>query len=195
MNSHKKSEKFYLTRFKELCPEFPNGKIVDSERSPDFLVHSPHGTVGIELTALYGTDSIRMKKRKTFSLQAIEQEREKIVDRIKNYYIDMGGGPLRAFFIFSGNAIDKNSIKDRNCEAIAVLIKKYQPDIGNTVYFPECLKRDKDYPDWLDSVLISALNQNEENFWTAAYFGKVPKISPMIFRKKLIKRKKNSLAT
>lgn len=49
MNDH--SERWYLDRFKLLYPAFPEGTIVKTE-SPDFVIETVRGTIGIELTEL-----------------------------------------------------------------------------------------------------------------------------------------------
>lgn len=49
MNDH--SEHWYLERFKSLYPAFPDGTIVKTE-SPDFIIETIHGTIGLELTEL-----------------------------------------------------------------------------------------------------------------------------------------------
>jgi len=173
MNSHKHEEKFYLSRFKDVCPLFPDGIITDSE-SPDFLVHGSDGIVGIELTRVYRPDPIE----KTLYLPEIEKYRDEIVDKIKNYYLDNGGSPLRVSIHFSGNFTDKNCIKDKDLEAIADLIKKYKPQIDDLVYFPDCLKSVEYFPSWLDRVSIRTRDWNGENFWTASKTGWIPKLSP-----------------
>lgn len=176
MNSHKNSERFYLTRFKELCPEFPNGSIVDSE-SPDFLVHSPHGIVGIELSKVYRPDPID----KNAHLPAIEKEREKIVDKIKNYYIHIEDVPLRVIFFFSGNVTNKNDIKNEDLKEMATLIHSFKPQIGENVY----LDIENDLPFWLDRVSITTREPDAQNFWTVLNFARIPELSPIEIQKEI----------
>jgi hypothetical protein len=52
----KERERWQVARFKNTCPEFPQGEILSTEE-PDFLVESSGVKVGIELTGLYRTDS------------------------------------------------------------------------------------------------------------------------------------------
>lgn len=182
MNSHKNPERFYLLRFKELCPDFPDGSIEDFE-SPDFLVYSPYGTVGIELTAVYRPDPIVMKKKKTFSLQAIEQEREKIVEGIKNHYIDMKEFPLRVSFLFNGNVTNTSDIKE-DFFKMAVLINSNKPQIGETVY----LDLEDNLPFWVDRVSITTRDPDGQNFWTAQKCAWIPELSPIEIQREINKK-------
>ena len=187
MNSHKETEKFYLPRFKELCPEFPDGDIEDSE-PPDFLVRSSDGIVGIELTRLFNPNPIGRKKRKGVFLRAVEAERDKIVDRIKEYYISQGGDPLRVSIHFSGDVIDKNSIKDKDLECVATMIKRKRPQVGSTTFLDDDLERNENFPDWLAHISIFGLNQGEENFWTAPGSACIPTLAAEEIQKRITEK-------
>ena len=61
-------ERRVLDEFRKYYPEFPKGKIVQSE-SPDFILEtSPKHTVGIELSALPSSSLILNNKRDLYNL-------------------------------------------------------------------------------------------------------------------------------
>ncbi|HBP90754.1 MAG TPA: hypothetical protein PKM72_10625 [Nitrospirales bacterium] len=185
MNSPKDSERSYLLRFKELCPEFPDGSIEDSE-SPDFLVHGSHGTVGIELTAVYRPDPID----KNAHLPAIEKEREKIVEKIKHYYIHIEDVPLRVSFLFSGNVTNKSDIKNEDLKEMATLIHSFKPQIGETVY----LDIENNLPFWVDRVSITTREPDGQNFWTAQKCVWIPELSPIEIQREINKKEEKHIS-
>jgi hypothetical protein len=52
VNKQKRKEFFYLDKFKESLPDFPDGVICLDER-PDFLVKSASEIIGIEVTDFF----------------------------------------------------------------------------------------------------------------------------------------------
>ncbi len=185
MNSHKQQERSYLLRFKELCPEFPDGSIEDSE-SPDFLVHGLHGTVGIEVTAVYRPDPIK----KNAHLPAIEKEREKIVGKIKNYYFHIEDVPLRVNCFFSGNITNKSDIKNEDLKEMATLIPASKPQICETVY----LDMENNIPFWVDRISITTREPDGQNFWTAQKIAWIPEFSPIEIQREINKREEKLLS-
>lgn len=181
----KNSERFYLLRFKELCPDFPDGSIEDSER-PDFLVHGLHGTIGIEVTAVYRPDPIIQNAH----LPAIEKEREKIVDKIKNYYIHIENVPLRVSCFFSGDITNKSDIKNEDLKEMATLINASKPPIGETVY----LDTENDLPFWVDRISITTREPDGQNFWTAQKIAWIPELSPIEIQREINKKEEKLLS-
>jgi hypothetical protein len=71
---NKNVELFYLHKFKENFPQFPQGEICAHER-PDFLVTTNEGRVGIEITEFYrdmaGTAEITLQQRRAIHQQIL----------------------------------------------------------------------------------------------------------------------------
>jgi hypothetical protein len=95
---NKKSELFYLEKFKENFPDFPKGKIVPDE-SPDFLVKAQNEIVGIEITGFYRQTASSTKP----PLQQRQSTRHKIVSLAKSCYDQKGLPPVFASVHFEFN--------------------------------------------------------------------------------------------
>jgi hypothetical protein len=94
----KGSEHFYLDKFKNNLPAFPQGEIAADE-SPDFLIKTAAGTTGIEFTDFFR----QMSSEAHHPLQAREGVRRRIIERAKAIYDGSGFSPISAWVHFDFN--------------------------------------------------------------------------------------------
>ncbi len=66
-------EHFYFRLFRRLLPDFPQGEIEKGE-SPDFLVATPNGPIGIELTSIVDKEGRNREERRARAVDAGEAE-------------------------------------------------------------------------------------------------------------------------
>jgi hypothetical protein len=94
----KDSELFYLNKFKENLPAFPQGQIAVTE-SPDFLIKTARGTTGVEFTNYFR----QMSSEAQHPLQARERVRRRIIDRAKAIYDSSAFSPVSVWVHFDFN--------------------------------------------------------------------------------------------
>ncbi len=82
---NKDAELFYLDKFRENFINFPHGDVCPDE-SPDFLIKSPAGIVGVEVTHFYR----QMSSDTQPPLQQRESVRHKIISLAKSIYDSKG---------------------------------------------------------------------------------------------------------
>ncbi len=135
-------ERYYLDRFKALCPDFPAG-IVTSSEEPDFLIADGARTVGIEITELH-----RAPPSNGAPQQASEAMRHRVVTRAQTIYEAVGGPPIHCSLFFGERHISKNEVEPL-ASVIAKLAYRNLPAVNasleedyewtNRAYFPDVL--------------------------------------------------------
>jgi hypothetical protein len=102
-NNKKRIEAFHFFSFKESCAEIPEGKVVHGD-SPDFLVYTSKGILGIEHTRLF-----KEHKRDSIPMQAIEGRRDKILRKAMIICNNNQVFPARVEVVFNNKKRFRNS--------------------------------------------------------------------------------------
>jgi hypothetical protein len=180
----KELERWQLERFKETCPSFPQGEIIESER-PDFLIENSAGKFGIELTQLYRNDSDT-----ALPPQATESLRKQIVDRAHGLYKEAGGPPLWVTVYFSLVSELRKSLVPELANRIADLVAATPVGIDSRIEL-EADGDVPDFPDEIDSIHIRRLPILTEGFWNTWSVGFIPTYGPDQLQKIIDKKEKN----
>lgn len=179
----KEREQWQVARFKNTCPEFPQGEILPTEE-PDFLVESSGVKVGIELTGLYRTDSDNKLPR-----QASESLRKQIVDRAQSLYKEAGGPELWVSVYFSAfESLSKSRVPHIASRLESLVRAANVADDGNVR-----LEADWDTPDFHDeinSIHIRRLAILTKGFWNVPDAAFVPDCEPNQIQELIDKKNK-----
>ena len=119
----KEKEKFFLSQFKDVYSDFPEGIICDKGESPDFLI-TGKTVVGIEVTELHQSTLIA-----NAPLKQQEAERRIIVNMAQEICENHDVVPLYVSVSFSDAPIRKNERK-RLANQVADIIKSNTPKAG-----------------------------------------------------------------
>jgi hypothetical protein len=149
--SKKEIESYYLERFKELLPGFPSGMVIPTEE-PDFLVETPSGHVGIELTELHVAASPG-----SVPVQASLAMRQRTVDRAQAIYAAGGHPPIRCTVFMSNEHIHKSEVEDLATAIASIAIKNLPPGYGSVREDYNWLNRDY-FPERIHSVAVHRLD-------------------------------------
>lgn len=121
LSKKKTKELVYLEEVRQLFSDFPKGKIVAQE-SPDFVIKSPSGNIGIELV-----EFVRGQKRGGQNERKIEQDREKILRIAQSKFESHNQVPLYVNTLWSfKNPLTRNEI-DLLANALVKIIEKKMP--------------------------------------------------------------------
>src|SRR6185437_8674280 len=123
--SKKDIESYYLARFKELLPDFPAGAITPTEE-PDFLVETPRGQLGIELTELHIA-----APPGSIPLQASLAMRQRTVDRAQAIYAAGGYPRIRCTVFMSDEHIQRSELEALAATIARIAIKNLPPGSGS----------------------------------------------------------------
>ena len=116
---NKEIERILLNGFSSVYKNFPNGTVEDSE-SPDFLIETDAETLGIEVKQIF-----KHPVSHGSSLQAQEKFRQIILNRSASIYLEQGGVPISAYFVFKiDKTIDRKEVMDISEEVSALLLSK-----------------------------------------------------------------------
>jgi hypothetical protein len=148
--SKKDIESYYLTRFKELLPDFPPGTVTPTEE-PDFLVETPLGHLGIELTELHIA-----APPGSVPLQASLAMRQRTVDRAQAIYAAGGHPPIRCTVFMSDEHIQKPEVEGLAAAIARIAIKNLPPACGSVREDYNWLNRDY-FPERIHSVAVHRL--------------------------------------
>ena len=166
---NKESEFFYLSRFQELCPIFPPGKICPDER-PDFRVNGPNGDVGIELTNYYREFSSDILP----PLQARQSARHKIAEEAKRIY-DLKRLPslvvhVHFDFRFHCGQSEVHAFGQRLADLAECSVRDQKP--------PWIWRRDEIQLNGVALLDIRRITKMPESYWSAPLASFVPEVSP-----------------
>lgn len=140
----KEIERILLDGFSSVYKHFPDGTVEDSE-SPDFLIGTESETLGIELKQVF-----KHPISHGSSLQAQEKVKQIILNRSASIYLECGGVPISAYFIFKFNqTIDRKKVVDI-AEKVSSLLLSTKLH-SNEIYLLDY----KDLPDSLLKIIDS----------------------------------------
>lgn len=143
--SKKNVERGYLEHFRSLIPNFPTGRIEETEE-PDFLVYQATSILGLELTELYRNAPSGIRPQ-----QADEAMRCRVVARAKTLYVDSGSPPVHVTVFFNQQHQIQKPDVEQLARSIADLATRNLPAQGmsrdedydweNRAYFPEAIHK------------------------------------------------------
>jgi hypothetical protein len=165
---NKESEFFYLEKFKEIFPDFPDG-IINPDEEPDFLIKTESKIVGIEITDYYRERPPKIKS----PLQQKLTTRRKIVDLAKSIYDKQGLPPLFVHVHFNLHF----RCSEREVQAFAEKIAQF---VEQSLLKPssEVLCRAHEIPMQGVDLIYIKKRTSGINRWTAPFASFVPSISP-----------------
>jgi len=166
---NKESESFYLSKFQELCPNFPPGQIYPDER-PDFRIRGANGDVGIEVTNFYREMSSNTRP----TLQARRSTRHKIIEEAKRIY-DLKGLPLLVAhvhfdFDFHCGQSEVHAFGERLAHLAECSVREHK--------LPCMWRCDEIQLKGVHLLDIRYTTKNPESRWSAPFASFVPKVSP-----------------
>ena len=151
----KDNERWYLDRFVSTCPDFLPGKLTPDEE-PDFLVNTPSGMIGMELTRFYVQLGADERPR-----QEQENLRLKIVDTAGRVFASRESRRLHVNVQFS---LDSNLHKrdiERVGEQIAASVEAVQIEEGNYEVI------DSDLPPEVAHIMVVRSAALSSSYWHA----------------------------
>lgn len=155
--SKKDIESYYLGRFKELLPDFPPGLVTLTEE-PDFLIDTPRGPLGIELTELH----IAAPDAST-PLQASLAMRQRTVNRAQEIYTGGGHPAIRCSVFMSDQHIRKQDVEGLATAIAHIAIKNLPPVSGSVREDYNWLNRDY-FPEAIHSIAVHRLDGMTTHF-------------------------------
>ena len=130
-NSKKKEEKTLLKYFSQAYPDFPKGKISDTE-SPDFVISlSSKRKLGIELTRL----TQPKLENQEFTIAQINSLEKKISTKAQKIFESRNDFPLYLSIFFNNNIRAKNNDITEVAERIVLDIQNHTTGIDRKTMF------------------------------------------------------------
>ena len=126
----KRIERAYLELARTWHAAFPQGSLVESE-APDFLVSTPGGQFGFEVTQLLQSPS-----DSPFAPRQIESFRDWIIRRAEEIYSLSGNPPVDVNAYFSVRPAEKQR-KEQLAQAFAEFVRANYPEDGKVWNFRE----------------------------------------------------------
>ena len=165
---NKESELFYLEKFKENFPEFPEGIVCLNEK-PDFLIKTNSNFLGIEITGHYRERSPNTKS----PLQQKLNTRRKIIDLAKSIYDGKKLPPLFLHVHFNLNYYCSESKIQSVADMIAQLAEQSISLPSSEIAW----KADEIPSRGIDLITVKKRNTGI-NYWSAPFGSFVPPINP-----------------
>jgi hypothetical protein len=165
LDTKKDHERYYLDLFRSTFPRFPAGSVEDGE-SPDFIVHSPDGKIGIELTRIY-----RQARSNRAPLQSQESERDAVVADARQIYETMELDPVQVHFAFEGDSNLTKRNRKKYAHTLAMVVAKNLPpknswlDVDNDFNSPES------FPFEVHNISIARFDSLTRNAWSVPVGG------------------------
>ncbi|HWN08618.1 MAG TPA: hypothetical protein VNO50_04990 [Pyrinomonadaceae bacterium] len=182
----KEIERYHLELFRETCPDFPSGTIVDSEE-PDFLVENGSATIGIELTEMY-----REAPESGRPMQASEKLTDGLVEEARSIH-DLRGGPVltvRAEFDL-GSKFGK-ARRSQVASNLADLVLANCPDIGDEVKLENNYDDLDVFPEEITRIRIQRSPYRSRSLWTAPHAAFIPSMDVGILQERIDEKNKRA---
>jgi len=164
----KEREKFYIGKLWECLPDRPTGQPKGDE-SPDFLVDTPEGCLGIELTRFYYPPAPGRQPH-----QEVQALKERVIDMAERLHAAAGGPPLYLNAIFNEQRpLTKHSVPQiARSLADAVLSEEVPRSAGE----PSIHIRRLALPDEVPHVCLHGSVDGNDKLWQADAGGWVQEI-------------------
>jgi hypothetical protein len=156
---------------------FPPGKLIDSE-SPDFLVATSEGVIGIEVTKIHHANEPRQQ----------ESECRSLVDAACRLHESESTIPLEVKVHFGGSTQFNKRIRDKFARILANLILTNIPQPDSWISLESNWENPSLFPHEIAGLSIIRLSAFRRNFWSvpsAGFFQEdfAPKIEAIIATK------------
>lgn len=123
MDAKKKVERRYLDVCRRAINDFPPGSVIESE-SPDFLVKSPGGIVGVEITRIF-----RSAEPGDPPPQSQDTERDLIAERAQTF-AGQSMDPVIVDIYFNSRALLTKRDRDNLAKKLVDLVASSMPGLG-----------------------------------------------------------------
>ena len=173
----KDKERRFVEIFAEKLGPFPPGKLIDSE-SPDFLVATPEGVIGIEVTKIHHANERRQQ----------ESECRSLVDAACRLYESESTIPLEVKVHFGGSTQFNKRNRDKFARILANLILTNMPQPDSGIILENSWENPSLFTYEIAGLSIIRLSAFRRNFWSvpsAGFFQEdfAPKIEAIIATK------------
>jgi len=128
--TRKRVERAYLELARAWYPAFPSGALTESE-APDFLVPTPEGQLGFEVTQLFQRPS-----NSAFAPRQVESFREWVIRRAEEIYSLSGNPPVDVNAYFSVRPAEKQR-KEHLAQTFSEFVRANYPEDGKVLNFRE----------------------------------------------------------
>lgn len=184
--SQKERELEFISQFKTLLDEFPNGEIIPGDDPPDYIVSSDNKSISIEVTELYPQviqDEIRFDKRLELEKDILKKARfrfEAVSDLSLNVIVQ-----FKPRFVSSKQY--KEIIAEGICQAIDTKIS------GNQIQKKFLrIQESKFLPKEVENILITFQAPNSNPIWQSGHGSQIRKLTLQEL-KRCISSKENSV--
>lgn len=167
MNPQEQREKWYLSRFREAFPDFPKGEVQrGTPPAPDFLIKSDAGgTVGIEVTQLYQSETSGSSRRMQ------ESEQMGVVAAARRQAEEAGVTPVDVAVYFAVHPPITKAARATVSSGIAKLVSKHLPMPEETVTLDN--RSHGEFPDCIAGIRISRFSALTRHHWSVPAAGYV----------------------
>ena len=128
--TEKRIERAYLELARTWYAAFPPGTLAESE-APDFLMPTPTGSLGFEVTQLFQPPS-----NSPFAPRQIESFREWVIRRAEEIYSVSRNPPVDVNAYFSVRPVEKRR-KEQLAQAFSDFVRANYPEDGKVLNFRE----------------------------------------------------------
>ena len=170
----KDEERLFVEILAKELDAFPPGKLVDSE-SPDFLVATSEGVIGIEVTKIHHANEPRQQ----------ESECRSLVNTACRLYESESTIPLEVKVHLGGSTQFKKRNRDKFARILANLVLTNIPRPDSWISLENNWKNPNFFPYEIEGLSIIRLSAFRRNFWSvpsAGFFQEnfAPKIEAII---------------
>ena len=149
----KDKERRFVEIFAEKLGPFPPGKLIDSE-SPDFLVATPEGVIGIEVTKIHHANEPRQQ----------ESECRSLVDAACRLYENEGTIPLEVKVHFGGSTQFNKRNREKFARIFANLVLTNIPRPNSWISLDNNWENPSFFPYEIEGLSIIRLSAFRRNF-------------------------------
>jgi hypothetical protein len=159
----KEQERRFIDILEQQIADFPSGRLAETE-SPDFVVTTSNGKIGIEVTKIHRQATSNRLKRE-------ESEQEKIANEAVRIFETMNSVALEVKIHFSADNEFNKRNRRRLATAIASLVNAYAPTEDGPCVLQNNWTNPETFPYEIDAIGIYRLASLKRNFWSVASAG------------------------
>lgn len=163
MDDQKRIEKYYLNLARSWYSPFPSGNLIES-KSPDFIIDTPAGPLGIEVTRLFQPSSAS-----SFPPKQVESFREEIIRRAEKIYLESGNPPVDVTAYFTDHP--KKQDKERLPRLLAEFVCANYPAEDKVLMFNKKHLAPTSISGFVDVMSIAPPLPGRTRSWTAGMHG------------------------